>query len=125
MVRQEAAGVPLPRGVTGRRRGRSSGCSRRSSRSCAPAWSSSAACTSLEVSLPSHFPAFSWCELDLGWVLVGHWNYILTAILCLERGGNNNDLGEKLIIFRYNFGKCLVFVVGEVGKVGSFLWRLR
>jgi hypothetical protein len=31
---------------------------------------------------------------------------------------------RKKIICRYEFGMWLVFVVGEVGKVGSFLWGL-
>jgi hypothetical protein len=35
--------------------------------------------------------------------------------------------GEKVLIFRYNFGMCLVFVVGEVRKksVPFFVGALR
>jgi len=47
---------------------------------------------------------------------VGRRNCFVTRTVCLERGGINNDLGEKVLIFRYDFGMCLVFVVGEVRK---------
>ena len=55
---------------------------------------------------------------------MGRRNCIVTRIVCLERGGINNDLGEKVLIFIYDFGMCLVFVVGKVRKksVPFFLW---
>ena len=54
---------------------------------------------------------------------MGRRNCIVTRIVCLERGGINNDLGEKVLIFRYDFGMCLVFVVEKVRKkTVPFCW---
>ena len=54
---------------------------------------------------------------------MGRRNCIVTRIVCLERGGINNDLGEKVLIFIYDFGMCLVFVVEKVRKkTVPFCW---